>query len=347
MSKTVLHILNTDSFSGAENVVISIICGFRKCSGNDIHFVYVSLDGSIRQVLQEQNIEFAPVKKLTVGELKRVIREYEPDILHAHDFTASIICAAASSKIPVISHIHNNSPWIRTCCRNSIVYGLSCLRYNKMLGVSESVFDEFVFGKYFRKKEEIIGNPIDIAGIREKAFHAEDKTPYDVVFLGRLSAPKNPCFFLEIVREVCKVKRVRAVMIGDGKLRSEVEQKIEEYGLQDVVDMKGFMKNPYGILANSKMLCLPSKWEGFGLAAVEALALGKPVAASPVGGIPSIIQGEEGCLCSTAKEFSQEIIDMLNDTELYDKRVKMAGERAGQLDNMKKYIKKIDEIYNG
>lgn len=345
MRKTVLHILNTGSYSGAENVAISIICGLREQKGDAFRFVYVSLDGPIRQILQEKDIEFAPVEKLKRSELKRVIREYHPDLLHAHDFTASVVCAAALSGIPVISHIHNNTPWIGTYCIRSFVYGISCLCYEKMLGVSGPVFEEFVFGKYFREKQEIIGNPLNAAEIRERAGSAKECGAYDVVFLGRLSAQKNPFLFLEIMRNVCQKRPVKAVMIGAGELRGEVEKRIREYGLEKAVTLTGFLANPYGILANSKMLCLPSLWEGYGLVAAEALALGKPVIAAPVGGIPSILQGQEGRLCNTKEEYVEEILAMLDDTELYRMRVKAAGQRAVQLDNSREYIEKIGQIY--
>ena len=63
MSKTVLHILNTGSYSGAENVVITIIEGFRKY-GYNTEFVYVSLDGTIRDVLKEHESSLSRFQKL-------------------------------------------------------------------------------------------------------------------------------------------------------------------------------------------------------------------------------------------------------------------------------------------
>ena len=175
MPKIVLHILNTGSFSGAENVVITIIREFRRHNIKGFRFVYVSLEGNIQERLQQENIEYEVIDKVSISEIKRIIKKYKPNILHAHDFTASIICSIASGCIPVISHIHNNSPWIRYFCKQSIVYGLSSFKYSYMLGVSESVFEEFIFGKYFRKKEKIIDNPINIQDIREKAQKALEK----------------------------------------------------------------------------------------------------------------------------------------------------------------------------
>lgn len=345
MKKIVLHILNTGSFSGAENVVITMINGFRKYDPQQYKFVYVSLEGSIRERLKQEHIKYEAIEKVSRREIQRVIHKYHPSIIHAHDFTASIICASVAGKIPVISHIHNNSPWLRKVCINSIGYGVSCFKYKYMLGVSDSVFDEFIFGKVFKKKERIIGNPISITSVQEKAQIAECKDSYDMVFLGRLSEPKNPEAFVEIVKEVKKQLPVHAVMIGDGELKEKVASKIKKNGLQEVIELKGFLENPYGILGNSKVLCMPSRWEGFGLAAVEALALGKPVIATGVGGLPGFIDESCGKICSSKDEFIQESYYLLKDINYYQKKSQGAVFRANKLDNISKYIRNIEVIY--
>lgn len=346
MKQRVLHILNTGSYSGAENVVITIIEAFRKY-GNDTEFVYVSLDGPIREVLQKNKIEFEPISKMKVSEIKRIIKKHRPDIIHAHDFTASIICSAAVSKIPIISHLHNNPPWIKTYCLNSFIYGLTCIKYKKILGVSESVFDEFVFGKQIKSKTCVIGNPIDISKIQKRSDETVDNESYDVVFLGRLTEQKNPLMFIDIIAKSKKsLPEITAVMLGEGELRADIEKKISEYQLENNIKLKGFVSNPYGILRNSKLLCIPSKWEGFGLAAVEALALGKPVLASPVGGLPGIVTKECGGVFGSDEEFTDEIVKLLEDEEYLSAKEHKALERAEEIDNIEGYIKQIGNIYD-
>ena len=77
----ILHVLNTGSFSGAENVVISIINEFQKRNIENIELIYVSLEGSIRKRLEKEKIKYEPIKKMSVGEIKRVIKKYNPDII--------------------------------------------------------------------------------------------------------------------------------------------------------------------------------------------------------------------------------------------------------------------------
>lgn len=342
MRRTILHILNTSSYSGAENVVITIVESFRKFGYNDISFIYVSLDGSISDILKEKNIEFEPIKSMTVGEIKRVVKKHSPDIIHAHDFTASIICAIAAKRIPVISHIHNNSPWIKKYCLKSFIYGVSCFKYKAILGVSRSVFKEYVFGKYIRRKSKIVGNPVDVQAIREKAQCAEDQTSYDVVFLGRLAEPKNPIEFVDIIEKVAVLlPNVKTVMIGSGELEEKVLDRIHSKGLNKNITMKGFMNNPYGILKSSKILCVTSKWEGYGLAAVEAIVLNTYVIASNTGGLVDIVKYPNGEIYNNKNECIKKIIDVLFS---YNEK-KQELEMEKNIMSLKEYIYSLKEIY--
>ncbi len=344
MSKKVLHILNSNKFSGAENVVVTIIEHFRKIE-DETEFVYVSRDGSIGDVLAKKGIVFEPIQSMNKAELRRVIKKHRPDIIHAHDFTASIISAATAGKIPVISHIHNNSPWIKKYGLKSFAYGLSCLKYKHILGVSSSVFDEYVFEKYISSKSMVVGNPIDNSRIVRLAEEANATKIFDLCFLGRLTEQKDPHRFVELVNGICKIMPIKAVMMGDGEYRQEIENKISEYELSDNIDVLGFVGNPYGILKNSKVLCAPSKWEGFGLMATEALCLGVPIAASPVGGLVDIITDKCGKLCSTDKDFIDFIAKMLRDDECHKKFSYEALMRAKELDNIDEYCNKLKKIY--
>ncbi|MBR5156072.1 MAG: glycosyltransferase [Clostridia bacterium] len=345
MGKKVLHILNTSKFSGAENVVVTLIEAFCKMS-DDTEFIYVSPDGSIRKVLEEKKITFEPVKAVSVSELRRVIKKYKPDIIHAHDFTASIIAALAAGKISVISHLHNNGPWLKKYCIKSFAYGISCIKYRHILSVSDSIFSEYVFGRFIKGKGAVIGNPINTLKVAGLAERAEESETFDVCFLGRLCEAKDPVRFVEIVRKLSESIPVKTVIIGDGPYRQKVEEKILEYGLGESIVLKGFLSNPYGILKKSKALCAPSKWEGFGLMAVEALSLGVPVAASPVGGLVDIVTDRCGKFCQTDSEFVDFLESVLKDEETFKTYSQAAKDRAKELDNMDDYYNKIKSFYS-
>ena len=80
-------------------------------------------------------------------ELERVIKEYRPDVIHAHDFRSSVICSRLKSQV-IISHIHKNDPKMKSINMYSIIYLLSTFRYKRILVVSEIIKNEFIFKKY-------------------------------------------------------------------------------------------------------------------------------------------------------------------------------------------------------
>ena len=342
--KVIIHVLAMNSFSGAENVAITLIRSLQGQGG--YRFIYASPDGPIRQVVEENGIEFAPLRKLCLSELRRLFKAYQPDIIHAHDYTAGLLCAATAGRTPVISHLHNNPPWLKSVNPRTLAYGLSCLRHRKILGVSQAVFDDFIFGRLFRRKQLVVGNPAEPEHVRRRAQQEPAVQGFDVVFLGRFMPQKNPLLFLQVIESLRALRpETTAVMIGEGELRPDIETFIREHGLQSAVTLTGFLNNPHPILAASRVLCMTSSWEGFGLVAGEALALGKPVAATPVGGIPAIITGDEGCLCESKEEFVRFLLTMLTEPVAYAQRSAAALRRADEMSNLDAYTQLLADLY--
>lgn len=337
----VMHVLNTGKYSGAENVAITII----NTTKTEVNSIYVSLDGAIEEYLADNHIRYFPIHKLGFFEIRKVINLFRPDIIHAHDYTAGIICAIGAGRIPIINHIHNNSPWIKHYNFGSFIYAISCLRYKKILAVSGSVMDEYVFGRFFEKKTEVVGNPIDISKIR-KIGGRKEHIRYDIAFLGRFVPEKNPHMFVDIVKYVkIKFPQISAVMIGDGELYREIRMRIINEELSDNIKMVGFQKNPYCILNSTKLLCMPSVWEGYGLAAVEAMALGLPVVCSKVGGLTKIVDSKCGKLCTDSTEYVEEIIKLLSDAKYYEEKSARAKAEANALSNIGSFTANVIKMY--
>lgn len=90
---------------------------------------------------------------------------------------------------------------------------------------------------------------------------------------------------------------------------------------------------------------MPSKWEGFGLAAIEAMSLGIPVVASRVGGLTKIVTPDCGWLCDSLIDYSDEITKMLYDDKYYIQKRNSAYQRALSFDNLDSYTVTIRELY--
>ena len=317
----VIHILNTDKYSGAENVVINIIKELK----NEVDSFYVSLKGPIEKILDEQGIQYIPIKELSISEINRVIKEYKPDIIHAHDFRASITCARSNFKGKIISHIHQTPMFLRTWNLKSLIYYLSISRYYKIIGVTDFIIKQCIFSKKMMPKYETICNCINKEKILEKAKEEEQKK-YDIAFLGRLEPVKNPIRFLSIVNNVIKKEpKLRVVIIGDGTLRADCEKYINMNNIAEYVEFRGFVDNPFPIIKNTKIVALTSEWEGIPMSILECGALKKPILNNGVGGLNEIFNEINYLICKSNEEYEDKIeINMKKffDVDNYNERIK-------------------------
>ena len=339
--KRIIHLMSTDDYSGAEKVAIDIIEGV----SDDYELIYATRSGNINKVLQERNIKYINIKKLSIKEIRRIVKEDKPDIIHAHDYRASLMAALSFVKVPIISHLHNNSPWIKTLHPYSFALLIASLRIKKFLIVSKSIQEEYIFSKFINKKVECIGNPVSVENIISKVPKNLVKK-YDVCFSGRLTKAKNPIKFINIISEVKKqIPDIKVVMLGDGELRGKCEEEIKKLRLEKNIRMEGFVKKPYIIMAQSKIFCLTSEWEGYGLVAFEALSLGLPCVVSNVGGLPQIVDGDCGKLCKKSDEFVNEIIELLRDKNRYINKSEKSIDKSKRIENIDKYMQKLKIIY--
>lgn len=137
--------------------------------------------------------------------------------------------------------------------------------------------------KGFRRME-IINNGIQTSKyifndqIRRK-YRAELGIENNLVIgnVGRICEPKNHPFLLEVFAEVKKInEKAVLVLVGDGPDRNDVEQRVNELGLKDSVKMLGMRQDVPEILQAFDCFLMPSKWEGFPVALLEAEAAGLP-----------------------------------------------------------------------
>lgn len=167
VKKRVLHLLKTNSFSGAENVAITIC---RNLS-DQYECAYASPRGEISKWLEKEHITYYPMEKFSTHEFKRIIKEFEPDIVHAHDFSASVTAAMHKKDFYLISHLHNNPPWIKKKCLKTMIYWMYKRKIDYIFTVSDAVKKEAIFFENNEKNVQVIGNPIDDKDIRKRRLH--------------------------------------------------------------------------------------------------------------------------------------------------------------------------------
>ena len=128
-----------------------------------------------------------------------------------------------------------------------------------------------------------------------------NKSKFEIISVGRLSEQKDYRTLLKSLSLVKKKHNFNLKILGIGKELTNLKKLAQDLEIADNVEFLGFKENPYPYIKSSDLFVLSSKWEGFGLVLVEALALGTPVIATDSNGAPSEIlnNGEFGSSCGS------------------------------------------------
>lgn len=339
----VLHLLNSNIYSGAENVVCQIIDMFK--NNNDIEMAYCSPDGPIKETLTERKIRFIPLKKLSVSEIKRVIKEENPDLIHAHDMRAGFVATCGCGTIPLVSHIHNNAFDSRGVSIKSLAYWFAAKKAKHIFWVSNSSYEGYRFHAQFKDKSSVLYNVINVDSLYEKMASDKQSYNYDIVYLGRLTPPKNPERLIQVCKIVVEKKPdVKIAVIGTGDLEKETKELATNLKLNDNIAFLGFQSNPLKILHDSKVMVMTSRWEGTPMCALEAMALGVPIVSTPVDGLKDlVINGETGLLSNDNSEIADELIRISTEPNLRNSlsdNSKIISKKMNDLDSYKSAIMK-------
>ena len=217
---------------------------------------YCSLEcEEVWEILDGMGIRHYGVEELTPATLSRVIREYRPDVIHAHDMRTSFVAALCCGKIPLISHIHNNAYDARGLSAKSIAYLLAGFRAKHIFWVSNSSYEGYVFHRLFAKKSSVLYNIIDAKRIFAMRDSDENSYDFDMIYLGRLTYQKDPQRLMRLSAALkARKPDTKVAVVGAGELEEETKALCRELDLQDNVHFLGFQSNPIKMVADSKAI---------------------------------------------------------------------------------------------
>lgn len=289
----------------------------------------------------------------SVIKIKNIIQRENYDVIHVHLFPASAFVALSSlflkKSIVYLFTIHNTFNRRRSIKIFKIIDGLIYKRYAKIICISKEVQNSLLkWVPKIKEKVEIIPNGIPV---NSKSNDNLLMKRYDVLFVGRLVKQKGINFLLEavsILQEKYK-KIIRVAIVGDGPLKIELIKMSEELKIKDSVEFLGFIKDVDRIMRSSRVLVLPSRWEGFGLVLLEAMKNKLPIIATNVGGIPEIIiNGHEGILIpkKNSKILATSIKKVLGDKEIREKLIQNAYKKMQGNYSIEEYAHNIFNLYS-
>ena len=340
----VMHVLNSRIYSGAEKVVCQIIHAFQ----GEVEMVYCSPESDIvRKMVEAQGVTYLPMKTMSVSELRRVIREQKPDLIHAHDMRAGFFSALCCGKIPLVSHIHNNAYDARGLSPKTVGYLLAGFRAKHIFWVSQSSFDGYAFHKLFARKSSVLYNVIDTDEIYTKLSQDSNSYDYDLIYVGRLTYQKNPQRLLRLCARLKESKPdLKVAIVGTGELEEELKALSQELNLEDTVHFLGFQPNPIKMVACSKAIILTSRWEGTPMCALEAMALGTPVVSTPSDGMKDLLtDGVSGYLTESDEQMAVDLLKIFTQPEHRQLLAENARKKFDSLNDGEAYKRAIWTAY--
>ena len=279
--------------------------------------------------------------------LSRVIREYRPDVIHAHDMRTSFVAALCCGKIPLISHIHNNAYDARGLSAKSIAYLLAGSRAKHIFWVSNSSYEGYVFHRLFAKKSSVLYNIIDAKRIFAMRDSDENSYDFDMIYLGRLTYQKDPQRLMRLSAALkARKPDIKVAVVGAGELEEETKALCRELDLQDNVHFLGFQSNPIKMVADSKAMILTSRWEGTPMCALEAMALGTPVVSTPSDGMKDLIEnGVDGYLSDEDVVLAEDILKIVENPDHRRLLSENAAKKFAKINDEQKYNDTILACY--
>ncbi len=232
--------------------------------------------------------------------VRRLLRRLRPDLVHAHGARAALPLAVPGwcAARPLIYSVHGyhfppKSPGFRTLgalaerwCSAGAAATVFVCEHDRELAARHGILARC-------RRPKVIRNGIPIEAL-PAAVPRDDR----LVFAGRLVEQKNPLMLIDILDRL-RAEPVRLLVVGDGPLLEPMRRRAAELDLLDAIEFRGALSHEATLdaLAGGGILLLPSRWEGLPVIALEAMAIGLPVIAAAVGGVPEIIaHGETGLL---------------------------------------------------
>ena len=294
----IMHFINDLGYGGAEARVV-LLSQHLVLWGYQVAICCLGGQKDIQRPVPDSRIEVYKLNLCSIGGMPlglaraiKLIRGWRPDIVHTHLVHASIIgrAAAWALGVPVIVSTQHNAFLPK---ESSILYRVECktrAMSDCIVAISSSV-QSYLLSKGFRGRTEVVRTGLDAESLRAVRLQTTGVLPPYILSVGHLrDQHKGHDILLRAFGKVVRsYPQLRLVVVGDGKLKKPLSELAEEIGIAHSVHLLGLRTDVPALMNNCEIFILASRWEGLGLAAIEAMALGKPVIVSSVEGLREVI----------------------------------------------------------
>lgn len=356
---------------GGSGVVATELGKALALKGHQIHFITYSQP--VRLGRFQENIfyhevsvsdyplfEFQPYETTLASKIYDVVKYEKLDILHVHyaiphasaAYMAKKILAAEGINIPFVTTLHGTDitligkdpsfvPVVQFCINES----------DAVTAVSQSLKDDTL--KHFQIRKEIQVVPNFILADEElprqrperRGAYATESEPI-LCHISNFRKVKRVEDVIRIFEKVNERIPAKLLMVGDGPERYACEQLCRSLGLCDRIIYLGKLRETRQVLELADVFILPSENESFGLAALEAMAVGVPVISTNTGGLPEVnLHGYSGFLSpiGNIQEMAENCLSLLNATD--KKKYKQQALAQAKCFSLERIVPEYEKIY--
>jgi len=320
--------------------------------------------------IDELGREISPLRDLMATiRLARLIRRERPQILHTHTAKAGTVgrvaaVLAGSRRPPIVVHTFHGHVLrgyfgpLRSLFFRVLERWLAA-RTTVLVAVSPQVRDDLVALRVAPPERFVVirlGIELDERVAADQDGRAESRRylgipeeRFAVGWIGRMTGVKRTDDVLVAFKHL-RDRGVDAVLclVGDGPDRAHLEQRAHELGVVRDTLFLGYQENVAPFYAAFDALVLPSGNEGTPVSAIEALAAGRPVVATRVGGVPDVVrEGEDGFLveAGATEDLAERLAELARDPGLRERMGKQGRARVLPRYAVDRLVDDVDRLY--
>ena len=236
-----------------------------------------------------------------VAALERLLGSERIDLVHSHLYHANLYgrLACLRAGVPAVASVHNT--YTRPKLHRRLINRFLARTTKRVIAVSEDIKRDLIRHDGIpAERIAVISNGVDFARVSSATTRAQARLRLGIgeatVAVGcvaRLEEQKGHRFLLEAM-SLLRDLPMRLLVVGDGRLRADLEQRAASLGIGESTTFLGMRSDVPDILPALDIYAMPSLWEGLSIALLEAMAAGLAVVATDVGGVRQVF-GEDEC----------------------------------------------------
>lgn len=370
-SPRLLHIITSLGVGGAENHLLDLVCGLAD-DGYDVTVMYLTdkdpyADEDVTSEMVEAGVSVEQIgirnniDPIGFGRVLLHILQNGYDIVHTHQIHGDIygsVAATLGGVQRIVSTKHNDPPFL-TEQPYKTLHNMTVRLTDRIVTISENV-REFTLEHTTASPDKVRTvhygldpQPFDqvseeeVNSVRSDLADAEEPL---VGTVARLVEQKDLGTLLRAIDKVSETHpNVRLAIVGEGPKREELESLASDLGIDDRVTFTGYRSDIPALMQAFDVFALPSRWEGFGLVFLEAMAAGTPVVASEVSAVPEIVvDAETGYLVPPGEsdEFAEYIDHLLEEPSLAERMGQSGRARLEAHFTVEQMVSETEAVYD-